>query len=157
MIENQNFDNIIKEIQIKEGFSLNKDIIKPYSSFLILEEFFLKATLKIHKKINGYFDENYNKPSFNEKIKKKILNILYLIAQTNEDFQKAKKIIEAIKDEKDLLKCYTSESIIVYFINKCLREIDNKMLEFAGVMNYALFKYYHNNPKIEIKEDMIEN
>ena len=93
MIENQNFDNIIKEIQIKEGFSLNEDyIIKPYSSFLILEEFFLKATLKIHKRIYGYFDENYNKPSFNEKIKKKILNILYLIAQTNEAFQKAKKL-----------------------------------------------------------------
>ena len=90
-----------------------------------------------------------------KKLKKRFLNILYLIAQTNEDFQKAKKIIEAIKDEKDLVKCYTSESIIVYIKNKCLREIDKKMLEFAGLMNYALFKYYHNNPKIEIKEDMI--
>jgi hypothetical protein len=29
------------------------------------------------------------------------------------------------------------------------------MLEFVGLMNYALFKYYHDNPQIEIKEDMV--
>jgi len=29
------------------------------------------------------------------------------------------------------------------------------MLEFVGLMNYVLFKYYHDNPQIEIKEAMV--
>jgi len=156
MIENISFDNIIKDIQAKESLSYKEDdILKQYSSFLILEEYFLKAPSQIHEKICEYFDENYNKPSFDENAKKKILNLLNLIAQTKKDFNGASKILEDINDEKDLIKCYTDESIIVYFLNKCLREVNNKMLEFVGLMNYALFKYYHDNPQIEIKEDMI--
>ena len=156
MIENESFDNIIKDIQNKEALSYKEDdILRQYSSFLILEEYFLKTPSQTHEKICEYFDENYNKPSFDENAKKKILNLLNLIAQTKKDFKRANKILENINDEKDLIKCYTAESIIVYFLNRCLREVNHKMLEFVGLMNYALFKYYHDNPQIEIKEDMV--
>lgn len=156
MIENISFDNIIKDIQIKESLTYKEDnILRHYSSFLILKEYFLKKPSQVHKKICQYFDENYNTPSFDENAKNKILNLLNIIAQTKRDFRRANKILEKIKDEKDLIKCYTSESIIVYFLNKCLREINNKMLEFAGLMDYALFKYYHDNPQIGIEKDMV--
>ena len=72
MIENVSFDNIIKDIQTKESLSYKEDaMLKQYSSFLILEEYFLKAPSQIHEKICEYFDENYNKPSFDENAKKK--------------------------------------------------------------------------------------
>ena len=122
---------IIKDIQVKE-FSPHKEdnILRQYSSFFLLEEYFLKAPSQIHEKICEYFDENYNKPSFDKNTKANILNLLKIIAQSSSEFRKAEKILENIKDEKDLIKCYTAESIIVYFLNEYLREVNNKKLEF---------------------------
>ena len=107
MIENESFDNIIKDIQVKESISYKEDdILRQYSSFLILEEYFLKARSQIHEKIWQYFDVNFIKPSFDENVKNKILNLLNLIAKTKKDFRRCKKIIGKIKEEKDLIKCY---------------------------------------------------
>ena len=41
----------------------------------------------------------------------------------------------------------------MYFLNKCLREIDDKCIEFAGLLNYALYKYYFGHPEINIIKD----
>jgi len=105
IIENENFDNIIKDIQVKE-FSPHKEenILRQYSSFFLLEEYFLKAPSQIHEKICEYFDKNYNKPSFDKNTKANILNLLNIIAQSSSEFRKTKKILENIKDEKDLIK-----------------------------------------------------
>ena len=152
MVENIDFENIINKIK-NENKENEMQALRHYSSFLLIEEY--KGTpIKVHKKISHYFDENYSTPSFDENIKKTILDILNKIAQTKYDYENAKNIIENIEEETDLIRCYTAESIIVYFLNKCLREVDNKLIEFAGLLNYALFKYYHDNPEININEDM---
>ena len=157
LLENNDFSKIIEHINKIESFAFNeKEILKHCSSFLLLDEY-LKTPLDLHQKILEFFDENLKAPSFNQNIKVKIseiLNVLNKIAETKSDFESAKRIIEKINNEADLIKCYTSESIIVYFLNKCLREVDNKLIEFAGLLNYALYKYYFNNPEIEIKENM---
>ena len=156
MIENESFDNVIEHLKesFPECLSKEKDILKHCSSFLLEKEY--KGTpLQIHQKMAEYFDDKFDTPAFDEKIKEKILNTLNKIAQQKSDYEKAKEILDEIKDENDLIKCYTAESIIVYFINKCLREVDKNCIEFAGLLNYALFKYYFENPSININEDTI--
>ena len=138
MIENIKFDNVIEHIKIKQPISNEKDILRHYSSFL-LEKEYNDTPLELHRKISQYFDEGYNTPGFNENIKIKILDLLNKIAQTKYDYEKAKGIIENIYNEVDLIKCYTSVSIIYKFLNQCLREIDDKFIEFAGLLNYALY------------------
>ena len=154
MVENVNFQNIIEQIKTKEPQINEQEYIKHLSSFLLLDEYFDRP-IEIHEKIAKFFDENYTMPSFDESIKAKILDILNKIAQTKDDFEKAKGIIENIKNETDIINCYTSESIIVYFLNKCLREVDDKFIELAGLMTYALYKYYNDNPGIKINEDIV--
>ena len=104
--------------------------------------------------MSQYFDEYYNIPAFDQKIKNNILDLLNKIAQTKSDYENAKDIIENINDEVNLIKCYTAESIIVYFLNRCLIEIDDKSIEFAGLLNYALYKYYYDHPEINITKDV---
>ena len=153
MIENINFDNVINHLKSKQPISNEKDILKHCSSF-ILEDEYNGTPLKVHRKMSEYFDENYNIPAFDQNIKNKILDLLNKIAQTKYDYENAKNIIETINDEVNLIKCYTAESIIVYFLNKCLREIDDKCIEFAGLLNYALYKYYFDHPEINITQDV---
>ena len=153
MIENKNFDNVIEHIKIKQPISSEKDILRHCSSFL-LEKEYNGTPLELHQKISYYFDEEYNTPGFNEDIKIRILDLLNKIAQTKSDYEIAKGIIENIDNEVDLINCYTSESIIYKYLNKCLREIDDKFNEFAGLLNYALYKYYNDNPDIKINEDI---
>ena len=153
MIENENFDNVINHIKAKQQISNEKDILKNCSSFL-LEDEYNGTPLKVHRKMSEYFDENYNTPAFDEKIKHNILDLLNKIAQTKLDYEKAKKIIEKINDEVNLIKSYTAQSIIVYFLNKCLREVNDKCIEFAGLLNYSLYKYYFDHPEIKITKDV---
>ena len=153
MIENKNFDNVINHLKDKQPVSNEKDILKHCSSFL-LEEEYNGTPLKVHQKMSQYFDENYNIPAFDQNIKNKILDLLNKIAQTKSDYENAKNILENVNDEVNLIKCYTAESIIVYFLNKCLREIDDKCIEFAGLLNYALYKYYFDHPEIKITKDV---
>ena len=120
----------------------------------MLEKEYYGTPLELHRKISYYFDEGYNTPGYNENIKIKILDLLNKIAQTKSDYEEAKGIMENIYNEVDLIKCYTSESIIYRFLNQCLREIDDKFTEFAGLLNYALYKYYYDNPDIQITQDI---
>ena len=156
MVENESFDNVIEQIKI--GFPSCQikeyDILKHCSSFLLKSEY-NGTPLKIHKQISEYFDENFESTAFDENIKIKILDILNKIAPTKYDYELAKEMIENLNDEKDLIKCYTAESIIVYFFNKCLREVDKNCIEFTGLLNYALYKYYNDNPDININKDTI--
>ena len=153
MIENENFDNVINHLKSKQEISYEKDILKNCSSFLLKDEY-NGTPLKVHRKLSEYFDENYNTPAFDQNIKNKILDLLNKIAPTKEDYEIAKNIIEAINDEVNLIKSYTAESIIVYFMNKCLREVDDKCIEFAGLLNYSLYKYYFDHPEIKITKDV---
>lgn len=153
MIEDINFDNVLNKIKLNFSNPEIKDILKHCSSFLLEKEYYGKP-LETHKKLYKYFDEDYNKPSFDENIKNNILDILQKIAQTKDDYETAKCILENIYNEVDLIKSYTAESIIYKFLNKCLREVDDKFIEFAGLLNYALFKYYFDHPEIKITEDM---
>ena len=152
MIESVKFENIINKIKDKLN-SMEKASYYNCSSFLLMDEY-LGTPLEVHKRLIEYFDENYNVPSFNESIKKRILDLLNKIAQTKYDYENAKNIIENIKDETHLIRSYTAESIIVYFLNKSLRDVDDKLIEFAGLLYYALYKYYYDNPKIKINTDM---
>ena len=153
MIENENFDNVINHLKSKQEISYEKDILKNCSSFLLKDEY-NGTPLKVHRKLSEYFDENYNTPAFDQNIKNKILDLLNKIAPTKEDYEIAKNIIEGINDEVNLIKSYTAESIIVYFMNKCLREVDDKGIEFAGLLNYSLYKYYYDHPEIKITKDV---
>ena len=153
MIENENFDNVINHLKVKQQISSEKDILKNCSSFL-LEDEYNGTPLQVHRKMSEYFDENYNTPAFDQKIKNNILDLLNKIAQTKLDYENAKNIIETINDEVNLIKCYTADSIIVYFLNKCLREVDDKCIEFAGLLNYSLYKYYYDHPEIKITKDV---
>ena len=155
MIEDENFDNVIEKIKTTIPSEENSFFeIKNYSSFLIEEEY-KGSPLEKHIEMSKFFDENYETPSFNENIKKEIIELLNKIAQTKNEFEEAKEIIENIYDEKDLINCYTAESIIVYCLNKCLREVDNKFIKFAGLLNYALYKYYYDHPEINVTQDTI--
>ena len=154
MIENKNFDNVINHLKANQPISNEKDILKHCSSFLLEGEYH-GTPLKVHRKMSEYFDENYNIPAFDQNIKNKILDLLNKIAPTKFEYENAKNLIETINDEVDLIECYTAESIIVYFLNKCLREIDDKCIEFAGLLNYALYKYYFDHPEINITKDVI--
>ena len=154
LIENINFDNVINHLKVSIQFYTNEmEILKHCSSFL-LEKEYRGIPLKIHKRLSQFFDENYNKPAIDEKIKIRLLDLLNKIAKKKEDYEKAKFVIEPIDNEIDLIKSYTCESIIVYFLNKCLREVDDKCIEFAGLLNYSIYKYYHDNPEIKIKKDI---
>jgi len=153
MIEDKKFNNIIKHLKHSLPKAHPNEALRYCSSFLLISEYYGKP-LEVHKKLFEYFDENYSTPSFNENIKIKILNLLSKLAHTDYEYKQAKAIIDSINNEIDIIRCYTSESIIVYFLNKCLREIDEKFIEFAGLLNYALYKYYNDHKEIHIKKDM---
>ena len=153
-VEDKSFQNVIEYIKKKEPLIVNdNEYMKHYSSFLLVKEY-LESPLETQKKIMSFFDVNYKTPSFNESIKKKILDILNKIAPTKFFFEDAKNMIDKVKSEADIIRCYTTESILYVFLNKSLREVDKSFIEFAGLLNYALYKYYHDNSQIKIKTDM---
>lgn len=111
--------------------------------------------MEVHKEIFKSYDENFKTPSFNVNIKTRILDLLNKIAHSNNDYENSKKIVDNINNEVDMINCYTAENIFVYSLNKCLREVDGKFIEFAGLLNYALYKYQWDHPEINITKDMV--
>ena len=149
MIENDNFENIIKFLQNqklilaqnKKGSKFLKNY--PLITFSEYENYFYDY--------HHIISDEYSSKALNltEEDKSNFLTCI------NDKKSDAKAILNNLKNDenfhKNIINIYTKESPICYVLNKELRQLDKKTYykinKYAASTLYSLYKYYEENKK----------